>query len=212
MPAAQTKPRTRPWTTHSAATARGRASRSACCALACGVLAAGLAGCTYERVIRSNQPLAGLPGAEGGVRAPMRFDGAGLPGIPAQTYILHEDGRIELLTHSVSTLLLHIRGVLEEDNAEMLVEQLLSERTIEEFRSRGLDPGDAFGMLKARERDFYALAARLPAGESTPGALMHKIGDRVYRVELSGLAARDLAWRGVDVISERGEWKLRWFR
>lgn len=192
-----------------------RWGRVACRVIAGAAMLAGvgvLHGCTYERVVRSNRPLAGLPGAEGAVNVGERAGASAGLGYVPQKFILHEDGRVELLTRTVSDLMLHIRGTLQADNAEMFTEQLLSERTSAEFRARGEDPSRAFAMLKAREPDFHALHARMPVGEGTPGVLMHKLGERTYRAELSGLAARDLAWRGIDVVWEGAEWRLRWFR
>ncbi len=174
-----------------------------------------LTACTYSRVVRARTPLAGLPGAEGGTVVGDRYESGNTPGLAtptSQNYILHDDGSVELLTYSVSALMLHIRGVLENDNAEMFVEQLLSQRTADEFRGRGRDPGEAFTMLKQNERAFYALFSRMPAGEATPGVFMNKLGDRTYRVALTGLAARDLEWHAVDVVYEDREWKLRWFK
>lgn len=172
-----------------------------------------LCGCTQTRVIKAHTPLAGLPGAEGGVQVGDKLDGYVDPtATPAgRNFILHEDGRVELLCKTGDHLLKHLSGVVRTGNREMFVEQLLSDATKQEFRDRGRDPAEAFDMLVEREADFRAMRARMPLGERTPGVVMHKLGKRVYRVQATGLAARDLSWTGYDMVFEDGNWRLRWF-
>lgn len=182
--------------------------------LVCGVLMGlVLSGCTETRVIREHTPLAGLPGAQGGVRVGEKLEGYVDPtATPAgRNFILHEDGRVELLSKTGDHLLKHMSGVLRTGNRELFVEQVLSEQTKQEFIDRRLDPGEAFDRIVEREADFRAMRARMPLGENTPGVVMRKLGSRVYRVETTGLAARDLSWKGFDMVFEKGNWRLRWF-
>lgn len=173
----------------------------------------GCAGCTETRVIRSHTPLAGLPGAEGGLQVGSKLDGyidpTATPG--GRNFILYEDGSVELIAKTGDQLLKHLSGVVRTRNSELFTQQLLSERTKQEFAERGLEPSLAFEMLVEREADFRAMRARMPLGEKTPGVVMRKLGKRAYRVQTVGLAARDLAWTGYDMIFEGGSWRLRWF-
>lgn len=170
-------------------------------------------GCTETRVVRAHTPLAGLPGAQGGIRVGEKLEGHIDPTATpdGRNYILHEDGRVELLSTTGDALLRHISGTLQTGNRELFVEQVLSEVTKREFVERGLDPGMAFDELVRREADFRLLQNRMPVAEKTPGVVMRKIGNRVYRVETVGLASRGLAWRGFDMVFESGNWRLRWF-
>ncbi len=188
----------------------GSIAIKACAALGWAVV---LMGCTETRVIRQHTPLAGLPGASGGVQVGSKLEGyidpTVVPG--SRTFILHEDGSVELIARTGDHLLKHLSGVLRTGNRELFVEQVLSSATREEFEARGRDPAEAFDMIVERERDFRAMRARMPLGEKTPGVVMRKLGTRVYRVETIGLASRDLEWRGFDMVFEEGNWRLRWF-
>lgn len=173
-----------------------------------------VSGCaTQTKVIRAHTPLAGLPGATGGINVGDKLEGYVDPTVTpgGRNFILYEDGRVELIAKTGDHLLKHLSGVVRTRNKEMFVDQLLSEVTKQEFIDRGLDPGMAFDMLVEHEADFRAMRSRMPLGERTPGVSMYKLGKRVYRVKATGLAARGLEWVGYDMVFEHGNWKLRWF-
>ncbi len=177
------------------------------------VASMGTVGCTQTRVIRAHTPMAGLPGATGGLRVGTKLQGyidpTATPG--GRNFILRDDGEVELIAKTGDHLLKHLSGVVRTRNKQMFVDQLLSEVTKQEFIDRGLEPGLAFDMLVEREADFRAMRSRMSLGERTPGVSMYKLGKRVYRVKATGLATRGLAWIGYDMVFERGNWKLRWF-
>ncbi|MEN0019980.1 MAG: hypothetical protein AAF747_03745 [Planctomycetota bacterium] len=170
-------------------------------------------GCTYERVVRARTPLSGIAGAEGGLQIGDRFDGEYVPPSLGEGPIaqIESDGTVSLRASSGDHLLTHVAGVLETNNDELFVEQVLSSVTRQEFLDRGIDPAEAFWLVKAREEAFRVLHARMPRGEQTPAAIMHKVGSQTFRVELTGLAARGLEWRGFDMVFENGSFRLRWF-
>ena len=74
-----------------------------------------------------------------------------------------------------------------------------------------MDPGACFDELVRRKDDVVALFNAMPAGEYTPGVYVRNLGPKSERIEVEGLAAKDLSWTGMDVVMEKGNWKLRWF-
>jgi hypothetical protein len=51
----------------------------------------------------------------------------------------------------------------------------------------------------------------MPQGERTPGFLLEPKGGGVFRVQVRTRKAATLKLVGLDMIMERGNWKLRWF-
>lgn len=179
--------------------------------LVLGVLA--LAGCAPERrVVKWDPPLAGLPGAQTGapvVRDESAMVSAGAA--PDGIVVEHEDGSVTLVSRSGRHLMVHIWTTIENEEEALFTEQVLSERTREEFVQRGYAPEEAFRELVRRKRDVARLFAQMPQGEMTPGVLMEKVGDRTYRLGVSGPGTEELPWRFMDMVMEGGNWRLRWF-
>lgn len=187
-------------------------------ALAAAVL---LAGCETEtRVIRDNRPLANLPGAvvAGGSqparRGPGIVDPTFLP--PEQLRITAENGDITLNARSGRHLMTHIAQTLLNNERDLFTEQVLSEVTKQEFRARGLDPAEAFDLLRRQERDVMELFNAMPLGERTPGAVFENLGraDRggqIARVRMTGSLTNELRYTAMDMVMEKGSWRLRWF-
>jgi len=177
--------------------------------LCAGALAAAAlgAGCTYRKVVYRRPMLAGLPGVESGgelisdkprgYRDPTQID-------QGEIAIEREDGSKILLARSARHLMAHIHTTLKENRKDLFTEQVLCEATRAEFRANGRDAGEAFDYLNEHEAEVGALFDRMPMGEYTPGALMRKIGDDVYRVSLSPKAAQGLPWCGFDMVWEGG--------
>lgn len=123
-----------------------------------------------------------------------------------------KDGRKFLIARSGVQLMHHIQTQLQGDDAELFANQVLCEATRQEFRERGIDPKQAFVALKVREREIAKLFARMPMGEHSPSVLMETLGGNVFRVKLTGAAAKGLeGWTGFDMVLEKGNYRLRWF-
>lgn len=171
-----------------------------------------LPACTYRKVVRYNAPLAGLPGAETGMEEvghSGRIDPTKVP--DGQIREVKEDGSIVLHSRSPRHLMRHIYATIANGERDLFVEQVLSERTKQEFYQRGYEPGTAFDELVRRRNDVLKLFNAMPQGEYTPGVLMKKLGKKTYRLSTSGLIARDLNWTFMDMVLEQGSWRLRWF-
>lgn len=163
-----------------------------------------------ERVISQHGLLTGLPGAESRTptTAPRASANVGAP-IEHRIRIEHEDGSVTLIANSAKDVLIHVVATLKDEEEELFVEQVLSEKTKQEFYDRGYDPVWAYRELKRRERDVRRLYSAMPFGEFTPGLRLQPLGRNEFRVKVP--PGKDLPWSFLDVIIEHGQWKLRWF-
>jgi len=164
--------------------------------------------------VRGQPFLAHLPGAEtqadtSGPRWPGYRSPAAAPG--GSIVVEHEDGSKTLIARSGRHLMTHIYNTLTEEDEALFTEQVLSLVTRDEFVERGLGGSAAYEMLRARRRDVLRLFAMMPQGEYTPGVLMQRVGDRTYRLRVSGPGTSELRWRFMDMVMEGGNWRLRWF-
>lgn len=98
-----------------------------------------------------------------------------------------------------------------QTNEEIFAEQVLSKATKDEFAERGMPPAEAYKWCREARDDIEDLFAQMPMGENSAGVYFEKLGDRVYRVRVSPQAAKALRFSGMDVVMERGNYKLRWF-
>lgn len=192
---------------------RGRRSPSfAVCCLLFGSLL--LAVSCEERIIYDRPMLAGLPGAQTNreVTGP-RVEGA----IPADVLnetdlvVKNPDGTKTLIARTGRHLMVHIYNTLREDEPDLFVDQVLSERTRAEYYQRGLQPVEAYKTLKKRLPDIKKLFDQMPMGEYTPGLYVRNLADDVTRLEANGSGIRGLTWVAMDMVFEEGNWRLVWF-
>ena len=157
---------------------------------------------------------AGLEGAELGRQAvipsELRQDPTG--GL-SEDHIRVEnaDKSVTLLAKTGRQLMIHIYTTLANDEREVFTREVLSATTREEYHRQGLDPALAFDAIKQREDDIIDLFNAIPYGENTPGVFLRPQGGKAFRVEASGLARTNLSIVAIDMVMERGNWKLRWF-
>lgn len=170
-------------------------------------------GCAETRVVSYRPFFSGLPGAEmSGKVTPIPGLGADPTFVPNNQIVIEKDkGEKELIAKNGQHLMVHIYNAIEADDADIFVAQVLSEMTKREYAVRGRDPRAAFDIMKQRREDVVMLFHSMPAGEFTPGVFAEYVAQGVRRVQLTGLAARDLRWRGFDMVMEKGNWRLRWF-
>ena len=174
-----------------------------------------LAGCATEtRVVRQKPWFAGLPDAQGDT-AVIGMDGA----FRSAAFEAAEDSLVTVNPDKTKTLtakngrhlMIHIYNTMMEYDRELFTSQVLSEKTKAEFRERGRDPREAFDMVLKQENDIVTLFNLMPQGERTPGFLLEPKGGGVFRVQVRTRKAATLKLVGLDMIMERGNWKLRWF-
>jgi hypothetical protein len=170
-------------------------------------------GCTYEKRTVRGGLLAGLPGAIGGETVVLNTGKTMDPTIAPLGGIRQVDdrGNVTLLARSAKHVMAHIYTTLANGERDLFIQQVLSERTRLEFEDRGLDPGLAFDELKKRERDLLKFFNTLPFAEHTPGVHLEGLGPNVFRMRSPGGRNSGLRYQFMDLIIERGEWRLRWF-
>ena len=174
-----------------------------------------MGGCASEsRVVRFRPMLSDLPGAQVGsaIVGPAASAGSRstLDSNP-DYFIEEEDGTLIAQLPTGAYLVYHLTQAIENDEQEIFTTQLLSSVTIQEFKDRGLEPALAYQEVVRRRKDMIALFRRIPQGEYSPNVHLEMLGRNVGRIRVYGTAARTLAWDGMDMVYERGGWRLRWF-
>jgi hypothetical protein len=96
-------------------------------------------------------------------------------------------------------------------NEEIFTEQVLSTVTKDEFYANGKQPEEAYKWLRDARDEIDELFALMPMGESTPGMYLKRLGGNVYRLEVPAEVRKGLKFRGMDMVMEKGNWRLRWF-
>ncbi len=172
-----------------------------------------LSGCEMERrVVRYNPPLGRVPGAQAGMAVTGPRGELIDPSVPGfEPVVEHEDGSVTLRARTGRHLMSHIARVLLGDDEKLFVSQVLSEVTRREYAERGLDPVEAFKTLQEHENDVRALFRAMPMGEHTPGVIQQSLGAKTRRLILDGPMVQGMRWVGMDMVQEKGEWRLRWF-
>ncbi len=155
--------------------------------------------------------MSGLPGTggAGAFRLPSQTQVGEAGDTPQQTRVTNPDGSITLHSPTVRDLMRHILETIAADEKDLFTKQLLSSKTRAEFTERGIDPGEAFDMLKRRRQDLRRLFSAMPVGEFTPGVLMTPVARNVFRLSAEG--DPNMPWTFMDVVYEKGEYRLRWF-
>ncbi len=196
---------------------RWRAAPTPCCVLLCALSSVLLLpACSDDvKVIRYDPFLARLPGAEGGEppvgkRAQSEIDPHDVP--KEELIIKNPDGSVTLISHVTRQLIAHLSRLMEEGDDDLLYDQLISKQTKAHFLSEGKDPKHEVKTYFAENReDIYALLARMPAGERTPGVTLTKIASSQFKLTITGTAARGTNFTEMWVVMENGNWKLWWF-
>lgn len=175
-----------------------------------GILA--LAGCQPQtRIIRYNPMLGRVPGAVSGmpvVATPGGETANTAQGEPPETR--HEDGSVTLRSRSFRDVMRNTAKALLENDPALFVEQVLSQRTRDEYAARGLDPAQGFATLAQAQPAVKRLFSRLPMGEGTPGTVVQSIGKNAKRLTINGAINEQDAFVGIDAIIEDGHYRLRW--
>jgi hypothetical protein len=183
------------------------------------VVIVALSGCQQERVVAYHHPFEGLPNVEGGLASgPIRGNPSDPRIVPEdRLFVEHADGSRTLIMRTGRHLMVHIYNALADDDADIFAEQILSSLTRAEYAERGLDPRQALADLRARQRDMLALFNLMPEGENSAGAMWKRLGHAgpdnlpVVRLSIAGTQTRDLGWNFMDMVMEKGNWRLRWF-
>lgn len=182
------------------------------------VTVGGAGGCEREaNVVRYKPFFTGITGAEvtRGVGAqPVNandgyIDPTRLPS-DAKLVIENPDGSKTLVAKSLRHMMGHLERCLDEGDDDLLMDQVISEKTKEHYRSQGKDPQEIMRFLKRNRRDIAKLFARMPMGEYTPTVILEQPGDKMWVVRLTGAAARDMKFTKLWARLEEGNWRFVW--
>lgn len=185
---------------------------SVCVLWAAGVALTPLVGCTYRREYGYKPFFTGLDGAEFSTPASADVQGSrGSSQRLVEPRMTNEDGSIRLINATGRHLMINIMYCLDQDDATLFVEQVLSDHAVSDAYDHGRDPEDVFGILKENVSDVRELFMRMPFGEHTPTVMMKSLGPNKIEIRLTGIAARGLKWKSVSMVMERGGWRLIWF-
>lgn len=175
-----------------------------------------LAGCVEEKVVYNNPFLGRIPGAKSGTPVSTPQGSRGGPALnpasePGSLRVEHPDGSITLVAKTGQQLFRHLMTTLHEGDPDLFVDEVLSERTRQEYYERGIDPSQTFVTIKQREEDLNKLYRIMPMGEFTPGVFAEDLGQKTRRIAVHGKEAQGLSWAGFDMVLEKGNWRFRWF-
>lgn len=189
-------------------------SAAASCAAALCMALFLLAACTpQERVTQYKPFFTGLSGAQFNTQpvdtgSSSYADPTATP--DGRIVINNPDGSRTLLCRSVRSLMTHIERELDEENSDIIIKQLISRRTIEEFEGRGESPAAIIDFLQKHRRDIAMLFARMPMAERSPTVILKQPGGGVWVLQLTGAASEDIRFTKLWVVMERGSWKFYW--
>jgi len=130
------------------------------------------------------------------------------PELVAPLRLRYPDGRLELISASPGHVMYHLSQTLENQELDLLLQQVLSERTKRAYASEGRSPMEAVQWLAARKKQLDALFATMPMGDQTPGMILQSLGNNAFRLSVSRASYPDLKLHDFDVVIEQGKFRL----
>lgn len=180
-----------------------------------------LTACSSEEKVVSYKPFfTGIGSAEFGTE-PVQSQRTGEIADPTavapdeKLMVIEEDGTRTYISRSPRNVMGHLMNVLDENTPEgdaAFLDQLVSEKTIEYYRSNGKEPLDFMKELRARQKDIAKSFARMPMAEHSPTVIIDQPGDRTWCIRLTGAAAKDVRYTQLWVRLENKQWKLMWLK
>ncbi len=180
-----------------------------------------LGACASEEKVVSYKPFfTGIGSAEFGTE-PVRSERTGPATDPTavvpeeKLVVIEDDGTRTYTSRAPRHVMGHMQTILEENTPEgdaAFLDQLVSEKTIEHYRSQGKDPADFIKELRARQKDIARSFARMPMAEHSPTVIIDQPGDRTWCIRLTGAAAKDVRYTQLWVRLEDKQWKLMWLK
>ncbi|MBY0262538.1 MAG: hypothetical protein K2Q20_09350 [Phycisphaerales bacterium] len=179
-------------------------------------LALALGGCASEENVVKYRPFfTGIQGAEFATDPINPSKGYVDPTAVADNRIVieHDDGSRTFIARSPRHVMVHVETLLDEDDPRsdrVLLDQLVSDKTKEFYRSEGKDPLSFVTDLRARRKDVAKTFGRMPMGEHTPTVLIDQPGDNIWVLRITGGAGKDLVFTKVWFRLEGTQWRLMW--
>lgn len=176
-----------------------------------------LAGCApEEKVLRYKPFLTGVSGAQFAgeqgrhVNPNQGYEDPTRPADGQKSVVELADGSKVLISKNVRQMMTHLETCLDSGEDDLLLEQVISEKTKEEYRGRGKDPREVVRMLKRHRKDIAKLFSRMPMGEYTPTVILDQPGDKMWVVRLTGAPAEGLKFTKLWARLEEGNWRFVW--
>ncbi|MDX2114547.1 MAG: hypothetical protein SFZ24_02850 [Planctomycetota bacterium] len=123
-----------------------------------------------------------------------------------------ERGVVTLRLRSPSDVMYHLMTTLDRGEDDLLFEQVLAERTKQEYRKLARDPREAVDWLKRNRNDIARLMAALPLGEQTPGVWMRPAGPGGFALKAPPEYREGLRFTTLEVCVENGAFRLQMIR
>jgi len=175
------------------------------------------ASCAPEQTVVNYHPfLANLPDAKtaaGPVGS--RFDNFRDPTAASpdeKAVVENPDGTKTLRSSNVRQLMSQIVTSIQNDDLEDFYDQLVAERTKEEYRSRGQDPFAFVQFLREHEADIIEMFNRMPMAEHTPAVALTQPQRNTFRLVLTGLARNNVKFTEIWAVHDKGVFKLLWIK
>lgn len=177
--------------------------------------AASLSACAPESRITHYKPFfANITGAEfveGG--EPVNADRGYVDPtvVPDNRIVIENPDRTKtLVARSVRHMMTHLERCLDQNEDDLLLEQVISQKTKDFYRTEGRDPRELIDSLRMNRKEIARTFARMPMGEKSPTVILDQPGDKTWCVEIVGGAAKDLMYRRLWARMEQGNWKFLW--
>lgn len=122
------------------------------------------------------------------------------------------DGTVTLSLRSPSEVMYQVMTTLQNDEHDLLLEQVIADRTKRAYTTKGRDPGEAIDYLVKHKNDIASLFATFPMGDQTPGVHLESIGRNAFRLSAPVAMAQELRLHSFDVVIERGQFRLLMIR
>lgn len=179
-----------------------------------GVVIFAITGCSSdEKVVRYRPFFTGISGAEFHGAEPVNSAAGYIDPtqVPDQKLVIEKaDGSKILIAKSVRHMMTHLERCLDDGDDELLMDQVISEKTKEEFRAQGKDTSEILTFLHKNRKDIGRLFARMPMGEYTPTVILEQPGDKTWVVRLTGAPADGMKFTRVWARMEDGNWRFLW--
>jgi len=110
----------------------------------------------------------------------------------------------------VRSLMTALEHCLDTGEDDLIIDQVISDMTRQEYRGRSEDPRAVLKFLRFHRKDLALLFARMPMAEHTPTVILEQPGDRMWTLRLTGAAAKDLELTKLWARLEQGNWRFVW--
>lgn len=121
-------------------------------------------------------------------------------------------GGVRLVSRSPSDVMYHLMTTLQNKEYDLLLDQVLAEKTKTEYRKLARDPAEAVDWLAKRQAPIADLFSVFPMGDQTPGVLLETIGPNMFRLKAPKSQHGELSLTTIDFIIERGRFRLLMIR